>query len=133
VLSDGEFTRIKVPGALLTVAQGINDHGDIVGIFTNDGGRFHGFLLSHGRFRTIDVPGVVTSIAWRINNSGEIVGITEGTAERGFLLSQGEFVTIAVPGAASTQATGINDKGEIVGAFIDNVGQHGFVTEFLKP
>ena len=28
---------------------------------------------------------------------------------------------------------GINDKGEIVGAFIDTVGQHGFVAESPKP
>jgi len=79
------------------------------------------------------VPGASSTNAQSINNGGEIVGISRGTAERGFLLSHGEFVTIAVPGASSTQATGINDKGEIVGAFIDNVGQHGFVADFPKP
>jgi uncharacterized membrane protein len=118
---------LVVPGAILTAAQGINDHGDIVGIYTRDGGIFHGFLLTRGSLITIDVPGVTTTIAWRINNTGEIVGITEGTAERGFLLSHGQFVAIDVPGASSTQATGINDRGQVVGAFIDAHGQHGFL------
>jgi uncharacterized membrane protein len=97
-----------------------------VGIFTNDGGTFHGFLLTRGRLVTIDVLGASSTNAQSINNSGEIVGITEGTAERGFLLSRDRFVAIEIPGALSTQATGINDRGQIVETFGDAHEQHGF-------
>ena len=124
--SGGELTRIRVPGALQTIAFGINDRGDIVGAFTSDGASFHGFLLTQGRFITIDVPGASSTNALSINNAGEIAGTSEGTAERGFLLSQGRFVTIAIPDASATQATGINDRGQVIGTFIDSHGQHGF-------
>ena len=108
---------------------GINDHGDIVRTFTNDGGTFHGFLLTRGRFVTIDVPGASSTNAQSINNSGEIVGISRGAAERGFFLSRGRFVAIEIPGALSTQATGINDRGQVVGTFEDSHGQHGFLID----
>jgi hypothetical protein len=54
------FTQIDVPGAALTRAQGLNDRGQIVGIYGDDVRR-HGFLLSNGVFtdhRPGRVPGV---------------------------------------------------------------------------
>ena len=43
LLSAGTFTSIDPPGALQTIAIGINDAGQIVGVFSNDSG-IHGFL-----------------------------------------------------------------------------------------
>jgi probable HAF family extracellular repeat protein len=45
------FTTIDIPGALATVAFGINARGDIVGGYldAHDGRGVHGFLLSRGR------------------------------------------------------------------------------------
>ena len=43
LLSGGGFTALDVPGAAGTVAVGINDHGDIVGAYTDDNLRVHGF------------------------------------------------------------------------------------------
>jgi uncharacterized membrane protein len=48
LLSGGRVTTIDVPGAIRTIAFGINERGDIVGGYT-DGAGFHGFLLSQGR------------------------------------------------------------------------------------
>lgn len=48
LLSGGRSTTIDVPGAIRTIAFGINERGDIVGGYA-DGAGFHGFLLSRGR------------------------------------------------------------------------------------
>src|SRR4051794_5276606 len=41
------FTQIDVPGAYITYAYGINDAGQIVGVFTDSTGD-HGFLDTRG-------------------------------------------------------------------------------------
>lgn len=43
VLRDGKFTRIDVPGSVLTAALGINDDGVIVGRYEDRKGRTRGF------------------------------------------------------------------------------------------
>jgi uncharacterized membrane protein len=48
LLSDGRLTTVDVPGAIRTIAFGINERGDVVGGYA-DGAGFHGFLLSRGR------------------------------------------------------------------------------------
>ena len=39
-----------------TVAQGINDRGQIVGYYYDSGGNQHGFLYNGGTYTTLDVP-----------------------------------------------------------------------------
>ena len=48
LLSRGLLTTIDFPGAILTEAFGINERGDIVGVFEDAAG-LHGFLLRRGR------------------------------------------------------------------------------------
>ncbi len=52
----GVFTTIDVPGSNYTSAMGINDAGQIVGVFFDSTGD-HGFLDTGGVFTTINVPG----------------------------------------------------------------------------
>jgi len=40
----GVFTRIDVPDATATRGRGINDRGDIVGVYVDRSGRTHGFV-----------------------------------------------------------------------------------------
>jgi len=42
--SGGVYTPIDVPGAVTTVAYGINDGGNIVGCYRDASGRFHGYV-----------------------------------------------------------------------------------------
>jgi probable HAF family extracellular repeat protein len=115
------FTPIDVPGATDTTASGINERGQIVGVYRDAGGvdcpttgvGCHGFLLDEGAFTPIDVPGTAGTQAGAINRRGQIVGFfidTTGTFH-GFLLDQGTFTRIDVPGATATLATEINDRG----------------------
>ena len=78
------FTTIDVPGASETFAEGINNSGQIVGIYyvtpTSLG---QGFLDTGGSFTTINFPGGLTSGASAINDSGQILG--EFGGNRGYL------------------------------------------------
>lgn len=132
---EGEFTSIDFPGAVFTVAAGINGRGDIVGMYRlpNEKSQVrHGYLRSsEGEFTTIDPPGSVRTNALGINVHGDVVGrycTVEGCAatprrDYGFLLRDGVFTTIDVPGALATDAWKINSRGLIVGGYEDTGGK----------
>jgi len=127
------YKPINVPGALSTLATGINDRGDIIGIFTVDStGNNTGFVLSDGVFRRQSVPGAVSTYLRGINSDGDTVGqYTDAVGiTHGFLMTRsGTLTTIDVQGAAQgTVANGINDQQEIVGNYTDVAGiEHGFL------
>jgi uncharacterized membrane protein len=80
--ADGVFTEIAFPGAPNTAAFGINNSGDIVGLWGEAGtGPFgfavgsQGFLLSKGRFTTVAYPGAVSSFPLGLNDIGQLVGV----------------------------------------------------------
>jgi probable HAF family extracellular repeat protein len=143
------FTQIDVPGAMFTAAFGINDRGQIVGVFADAGGVVHGFLLDNGNFTQIDVPqinfpGAPGTQAFGIRERGQIVGGFPDArgALHGFLSDQGLFTQIDFPGATETLLTGINNRGKIVGAYSDRdqivarfndlnnaAGNHGFLSD----
>jgi uncharacterized membrane protein len=62
-----------------TRASGINDHGDVVGSYSDDGHEFQAFMLRHGTVVDIQgVPGVGSTLAFDINNKRQvIIGRTE--------------------------------------------------------
>jgi uncharacterized membrane protein len=73
LLSQGTYTTLDPPGSSLTVAEGINNGGVIVGVYF-DGNNQHGFVLSNGGYTKIDVPGSTATAINSINAQGEIVG-----------------------------------------------------------
>jgi hypothetical protein len=99
LLSDGQFTRIDVPGELVgapgslaTNATGINPAGDIVGSFiapvntsvapqspaycpgTGSPACIKGFLYRHGKFAVVLAPGHPGAIPAHISPDGDIYG-----------------------------------------------------------
>lgn len=130
--ADPTFTTIDYPGAVATLAVGINAHCQIVGRYVDTSGNYHGYLLSDGNFTPIDIPGASATRPLGINLNGDIVGhyASQGQQERGFLLSDGLLNTIHFPDAARTVAVGINDNGVISGYYVDAKKKtHGFVLE----
>jgi len=119
--ADYVITTVDVPDATATTAYAINDRGQIVGEFTDGGGKSHGFLRSNGQFTPIDVPGATRTSARGINNTGQIVGNYTDNAGRphGFLLVGSRFTTLDPPTSVNTTVSGINDLGQIVGRFQD--------------
>jgi uncharacterized membrane protein len=66
VASSFTFSTINPPGSTYSIANGINDSGQIVGLYTtgpSPGEVEYGFLLSGGSYTTIDVPGSELTIA----------------------------------------------------------------------
>jgi hypothetical protein len=129
----GTYTSFNYPSATFSEAFDVNTNGDIVGVYEDTSGVFHGFLLSGGTYSSIDFPGATYTQAEGINDSGEIVGLYCTTSEcvdtyqgaQGFLLSGGTFTTIAIPNEFATAAAGINNSGVIVGEYLDAAGVAG--------
>jgi hypothetical protein len=122
LLSGGVFTGIDYPavGVTSTTPVGINDLGDVVGLYRmNSPGT--GFLLSGGAYTSIMVPfaNSCCTHASGINNAGQIVGqykTPDDTAPpQGFLKTGATYTTINYPGATRTTLEGINNSGDIVG------------------
>jgi probable HAF family extracellular repeat protein len=76
-----------VPGTILTQADEINAHGQIVGIHTGEDGIWHSFLISGASFTSFDFPGSTGTGAYGINSAGQIVGkyFADDGSTHGFL------------------------------------------------
>ncbi|MBV9937429.1 MAG: VPLPA-CTERM sorting domain-containing protein [Acidobacteriaceae bacterium] len=114
----------------LTMLNGINDAGQIIGFFVQIDAFAASYLYSNGMNYILPGEGL------GINNAGQVVGpcnysscpYGNGVPSVGFLYANGTFTKIAFPGASSTTPTGINNLGEIVGEYVDSTSsQHGFV------
>jgi len=122
VVHSGGFQTVDVPGKSNTVVEGINDLGDMVGVFVNDTnlGFASSFLRHNGKFTAFSFPGADpgTTAATGINNSGVIVGSYEiKFSHHGFMVKNGHFSSIDFPGAAETQVFKISSDGDIVGTY----------------
>ena len=140
------FASVDVPGASNTLATGINARGAIVGIYYDNAGNEHGFLLENGNFFTVDVPGSLAGVsgvlqteANGINARGDIVGdyfappgapgAPACTADspafspqcrRGFLYRRGQFSDVLVPGKKGSIPNAISPNGAIYGCDHDD-------------
>ena len=120
------YTTIEVPGALATVAWGINAGGAIVGSYVDADFRSHGFLLRDGQFTTIDYPGADGNDARGISPNGDIVGGYWLPGEpfvniHGYLrTAKGDFVPVNYPGHTNTIPQRILPDGTIVGCRHDH-------------
>jgi uncharacterized membrane protein len=136
--------QIDVPGAIATLAGGINKSEQIVGMSCDTEtcslgypSESHGFQLDHpgGTFITIDFPGAAGTAAAAINDAGEIVGnylACEGqpcirVQDHGFRLIGGTFTRLDPPGSLGTTASAVNNIGEIAGTYFDATTTHGFL------
>jgi len=119
------YTPISFPGAVLTVVNGVNRAGDIVGAYRDAAStHMHGFLRRDGKFTSIDYPGAESTVANGISPSGDIVGQYNlpdtPNAAHGFVFTkQGRFTSVDVPGHTSTVAVRILADGTILGCYHD--------------
>ena len=126
----GTFSsQILYPGSAGSPAWGINDAGEVVGYYSDDGATYHGYTYSGGTFTNLDYPGAVDTYLYGINNSGQIVGAWgDATFDKwgneithGFLLDNGTLTSFDLPyaGIDSVLPYAVNDSGVIVGQTID--------------
>ena len=130
VTHDKVFTPLDYPGAVRTIADGLNGSDIVVGVWRDANKLFHGFMWESGIFTPIDAPNSTSTYTLGINSSNVIVGyyIDAASVSHGYVLRNGKFHTIDFPGASSTAVFGLNDLGVIVGSYTDTSGvQHGFM------
>ena len=79
VRRNGRVTILNVPGSTMTQALGINDYGEVVGVYqtgSNDSAMTHGFTWTQERgFQTVDDPnGIGATTINGVNDQGDLVG-----------------------------------------------------------
>ena len=122
-------TLLEFPNSVATVATGINDLGQIVGVYIDQTDNVHGFIYERGRYTQLDYPGAIETDLNGINNWRQISGYYLDTAglPHGFVYFLGKFFPVNFPGAIDTAAIGINSHGDVVGGYDDASATHGFV------
>lgn len=131
--ADGTITYLPdiVPNPTLHYAFGINNGGDLVGLYSADPTyeTWSAWTYDDGTFTPYSVPGALRTQFNKINDAGAILGRyadAEGV-NHGFLLEGDTFTQIDVPGADSTSAFGLNNLGHISGYYTVGTEQFGFV------
>ncbi len=116
---NGTYQTIDYPNSIFTEALGINNNGEIVGVYWDQSGGIHGFMLINGTFSTFDFPGAKSTDLHAVNSQGWVVGnygMPDGSAGS-FLWDGASFTNITYPGSGATTVYGINDAGDIVGTY----------------
>jgi uncharacterized membrane protein len=128
VWDDGEARVFDVPGSTSTAAYEINNHGWVVGNFTDANFAQHSYILRHGEFTTIDHPRAATAPnsngtkVFGLNDRGRLVGSVGD--EQGILHAwsweKGRFTDLTLPGDPQAIATQVDNRGRIIGVFQDD-------------
>jgi probable HAF family extracellular repeat protein len=130
VYEEESFCQLDYPGGTGTNILGINNLGQMVGMFSSLTAT-SGFFYDRGVFSApLTYPGAGNlTVPNGINDRGEMVGVYQdaGPGQHSFRYSAGRYAALAYPGANDIGAQGINNSGQVVGDFADARGTHGFV------
>jgi probable HAF family extracellular repeat protein len=123
VYRDGTLFDLGTPAGASSIAKGINDRGEIVGM-ASDGRGAPGAFFFDGTLRSL--PGTADSAAIDINNRAEIVGSAEGSfgyiVVRDALTRLDALPEVRAQGLHRVEPKAINDGGWIVGTAVNAQG-----------
>jgi hypothetical protein len=130
--ANGKFTAINFPKSSGTQASGINDKGEIVGLYLDSTGASHGFSKIGTKYTSIDAKADTNTVAWGVNNNGQITVYATNSSGGfdSFLKTGSTFKKISDPKAdVGTIVHTPNNKGDITGTYYTNSGAdtHGFL------
>jgi hypothetical protein len=130
----GKMTYLNAPGAVVTTASGINDGGEVAGVWLDSSNVNHGFIWKRAKgFTSFDLPhGSTTGGVSGINSGGAVVGdFRDAKGDlHGFIRdAAGHFTILSAPHASSTWALGINASGQVTGFYVIETGtvSHAFI------
>ncbi len=135
MVHSGGFHEITIPGFpnVPATATGVNDKGDVVGVFQPTPNTNQGFLLQNGKLTILSFPGAQGGTEpTSINNQGVIIGtytLSPSDPFRGFMWKAGVFSNLNPPDSGGHSQPGkISNAGDAVGTYTSTVDglQHGF-------
>ena len=133
VYANKKFTPINFPKSTGTQAIGINDGGDVVGLYVDSGSVQHGFVKKGKKYTSIDVSGDTSTEAWAINNKGQmaVFALNALGGYDSFIYNGKTFKKVSEPNAGTTGTIlrAINNKGDLTGAYFD---ASGFEVGFMR-
>lgn len=142
---DGTYTLFSVPGAVATVAAGINDNGQIAGTYSTGQNQFGFVRQPDGTIVTVSVPGSTQTNVSGLNSQGDVTGtyaINHTDKPKGFVMTAGgQFTEFTISGTVMTIPTAINAGDAVTGYSITKRQvRHGFlrapdgtITELVPP
>ena len=131
IFAKGQLAPLDPNGILgsnMSVANQINNRGDISGWYVDGSGR-HGYVLKDGVVNTINYPGAsFTQVNW-VTDTEIVIGHFIGSDGHfhGFILQDGIFKQLDFPGANDTLPFYMNARRDLVGEWTPFSGIHGFL------
>jgi len=126
VYSKGKFTPVNFPKSNGTQATGINDKGEVVGLYLDSANITHGFSKIGTKYTSISVKGGTNTVAWGVNNAGQITVYTTNSAGTfdSYLMTGTKLKKIDNPGAGTTGTIvhTPSNVGDIDGTYYDTAG-----------
>ena len=117
-------------GGTTSRANGINNHGQVVGSYETASGGTHAFLWQSGGMTDLGTLGGSFSVASGINNHGQVVGASETASgeTHAFLWQSGGMTDLGTLGGTESVALAINNLGQVVGRSRTALGKtHAFL------
>lgn len=125
---NGTLFQFIAPGSTSTVANGVNDFGQIVGRASGASGFFSFIRSSDGQYQSISPPTIEAVVkAAAINNSLKVAGqYSDINGQHAFLWDNGQFTELRVPGAiGSSDVRQLNNNDQaLMFATVDGVGSY---------
>ena len=114
------LTDLGTLGGSDSLANGINDAGQIIGWSHTSGGESHAVLWENGESapKDLGILGGNNSTAYEINGAGQIVGGSDITGDllyHAVRWQNGVMQDLGTLGGSESEAFGINEAGQIVG------------------
>ena len=117
--SNGSFTDLGTLGGVVSIGEGVNSAGQVVGVSYTAAGDEHAFVYSGGVMHDLGTfGGGNSSFASGINDSGQIAGtfrLAGTSAYHAFIYSAGVTTDLGTVGGLSSAATAINNSGQVAG------------------